>query len=302
MSEPALLEPDHSKPYLAEVTSSTSRGRWLALQNTFYYVGQILASGISIPFGRGSSDWAWRAPLLIQMAPAILNAAFVMFLPESPRWLFARGRKEEAARVLAKYHSATQDVNSPVVKIEMQEIEEIVTVSSRDRRWWDFAQLFTGKVEHARDENITRWNWSRQLKRRPNCYRFALCALIAVWGQLSGNGLSTSHLPPFLSSATQREMLTVSVTYFFPVVLSQGGIKDPDDQRHLLLVNSCVSFVAAMAGTVTVDHLGRRTLLLFSSAASVVGMAIVGGVLSTQPGSDYIPTTRAKTGVAFLSE
>lgn len=77
----------------------------MGLLNSFYYgtssavihvavycitdtpaVGQILASGISIPFGRTTSDWAWRSPILLQSAPAIINVAFVLLLPESPRW------------------------------------------------------------------------------------------------------------------------------------------------------------------------------------------------------------------------
>ena len=281
MSDRHLHFSDDRKPWVAEVTSSSSRGRWLSLQNSFYFVGQIIASGIAVPFGRGKTDWSWRVPLLIQLAPALINVAFVMFLPESPRWLFARGRKAEAARILAKYHSRDQDVNSPVVKLEMEELNDVVTVSSRDRRWWDFAQVFAGKINVPPGRQISWWNVSQQLKMRPNCYRFALCAIVSVWGQLSGNGL---------------------LSYFFPVILQQANIKDSNQQRNLLLVNSCISFVGAMTGSAVVDHLGRRSLMLFSSTVAILGMGIVGGVLSTPSGSDTIPEPRAKAGVAFLSE
>jgi hypothetical protein len=33
--------------------------------NSFYYIGQILASGITIPTGRYANDWSWRAPLYV---------------------------------------------------------------------------------------------------------------------------------------------------------------------------------------------------------------------------------------------
>jgi MFS family permease len=75
-----------AKSYLSEITSPSNRGRWMGLLNSFYYVGQIVASGISIPFGKRPDAWAWRSPILLQAAPAIINVAFVLLLPESPRW------------------------------------------------------------------------------------------------------------------------------------------------------------------------------------------------------------------------
>jgi hypothetical protein len=75
-----------------------------------------------------------------------------------------------------------------------------------------------------------------------NRYRFWLCAITSIWGQLSGNGL---------------------ITYFLPVLLRQAGIVNEDRQRVLNLVNSVTSFIGALTGTALVDH------LCFSSPPSV---------------------------------
>lgn len=50
----------------------------------------------------------------------------IYFLPESPRWLVAHGRREEARRILADYH-AGGDLDAPLVHFEMAEIEGALT-------------------------------------------------------------------------------------------------------------------------------------------------------------------------------
>lgn len=123
--------------------STTVSGRLVRKKLADSVVGQILATGISIPFGkRLYSTSSWRAPILVQIAPAIINVAFILFLPESPRWLYSRGRREEAVKILAKYHSKTGDIASPMIQLEIQEIEERISLDGADKRWWDFRQLF----------------------------------------------------------------------------------------------------------------------------------------------------------------
>ena len=137
-------------------------------------VGQILATGISIPFGRDhTTSKSWRAPILIQIVPAAINVIFVLFLRESPRWIYSRGQTDTAARTLAHFHSKTDDIQSPIIQLEIQEIEEHISLTGADKRWWDFRRLFSTKA---------------------NSKRFGLTVIISVWGQLSGNGLITCVL------------------------------------------------------------------------------------------------------------
>jgi hypothetical protein len=55
-------------------------------------------------------------------------------LPESPRWLIANNRGDEARTILAKYH-AGGDGSSPLVDFEMN---EITTAIELDRHAQDF--------------------------------------------------------------------------------------------------------------------------------------------------------------------
>ena len=43
---------------------------------------------------------------------------------------------------MAKLHSANNDIHSPVVEIEMEEIEEMISLNGTDKRFWDFRSLF----------------------------------------------------------------------------------------------------------------------------------------------------------------
>jgi hypothetical protein len=54
------------------------------------------------------------------------------FLPESPRWLVAKDRHEEALRVLARLH-ARGDVNDLYVKAELREIIAKINFEKRHK-------------------------------------------------------------------------------------------------------------------------------------------------------------------------
>ena len=74
-----------------------------------------------------TSNWGWRIPLFLQIVPSLLQVTFTWFLPESPRWLVAKGRGDEAYAILVKYH-AEGDENSEFVKAEYTQIDETLKV------------------------------------------------------------------------------------------------------------------------------------------------------------------------------
>ncbi|WVW85157.1 hypothetical protein I302_107195 [Kwoniella bestiolae CBS 10118] len=224
-----------AKSYMSEITPPDTRGRWMGLLNSFYYVGQLTASGIAVPLGRHASNWSWRAPLLLQAAPAAINVAFVLFLPESPRWLFANGKVDQARHVLAKLHSRNRDENSPIVTIQIGEFEENLSEGGADKRWWDFRALF---------------------KTRASRYRFGMCAIIAVWGALAGNSLISYFLPVLLLQAGITSPDRQRVLNFANSLTSMGGaltgtfLTDHVGRRPLLLFgsSSCMIGMALAAG------------------------------------------------------
>ena len=94
--------------YLSETFASRWRAWGVGLLNDFYYVGALLAAGITLGTGQWqNTTWAWRAPTLFQAIFSILCIVVLPFVPESPRWLVSEGMFDEArlsvAQTNAKY-------------------------------------------------------------------------------------------------------------------------------------------------------------------------------------------------------
>jgi hypothetical protein len=96
----------------------------------------MTASGMMVATTKYNNNWAWRLPLYVQVVPAGINAIFVMLLPESPRYLHSIGKSAAARKILAKYHSKTEDIHSPLVDLEVAEIEEKVAVDGTDSKFF----------------------------------------------------------------------------------------------------------------------------------------------------------------------
>ncbi|KAJ7863141.1 general substrate transporter [Mycena olivaceomarginata] len=130
-----------AKSYLAEITPPQTRGAYLGFLNSFYYVGQMTATGMMVSTGNFSSEWSWRLPLFVQVVPAALNFLIRLLLPRV---------KEQATEILARFHSSNGDSNSPLVALELEEIEEKISLEGADKHWWDFRPLFRTRADRWR--------------------------------------------------------------------------------------------------------------------------------------------------------
>lgn len=156
--------------YVSEMAHPAYRGTLTGLYNCTWYIGSIIASWVSYGCAYIDNDnVAWRIPIWCQMITSGIVCIFVFLLPESPRWLMAQDKHEQAAQVLAKYHGEG-DENNPYVQLQMKEMVQQISNEASDKKWWDYHEL---------------WN-THSARRR------LICVLgMACFGQLSGNSLSS---------------------------------------------------------------------------------------------------------------
>lgn len=73
--------------------------------------GFFIALWTGVGEGKWSNPNQWRLGFAIQGIPALLLAAGVLFLDESPRWLLLKGRTEEAQTAFRSYHCSRAEDN-----------------------------------------------------------------------------------------------------------------------------------------------------------------------------------------------
>ncbi len=97
--------------YISEVTPAAIRGRLSSVQQIMIisgltgaflgnYVIAAAAGGSTAPFWLGYEAWRWM--FWVQVIPATLFLLALLLIPESPRYLVARGRIDDAERVLTR--------------------------------------------------------------------------------------------------------------------------------------------------------------------------------------------------------
>ncbi len=136
-----------SPAYISEVTPASIRGRLSSVQQVMiiggltgaflanYFLAQAAGSSLGA-FWLGYPAWRWM--FWVQAAPALLFLLTLLVIPESPRFLVAKGRMAEAEAVLTRLFGAG------VAATKAQEIRASL-VSDHEPKMSDLNDPATGK-------------------------------------------------------------------------------------------------------------------------------------------------------------
>ncbi|KAM0135434.1 hypothetical protein ACHAP3_005017 [Botrytis cinerea] len=134
--------------YITETAPCASRGMLVSLPQFMCTAG--VCAGYFTCFGsvRLESSMSWRAPFIIQSLLAVVLAAFCAYLPDSPRWLLHKGRREEALQALERLgiekEEAEKDILVPVpVAVDVKKgIRGFLRIFEREYRSRTFLAVF----------------------------------------------------------------------------------------------------------------------------------------------------------------
>ncbi|KAM3451627.1 hypothetical protein MY3296_005152 [Beauveria thailandica] len=127
--------------YLSETFPSRWRTWGLGLLNNCYYIGALIAAGVTLGTSKWQSTWAWRAPSLFQAIFSVICLLFLPFIPESPRWLVARDRYEDA-RVVVALTNANGDLDDPVAMAVYKQIVDTLEWEKKQGRTMSPKEIF----------------------------------------------------------------------------------------------------------------------------------------------------------------
>ncbi|MCJ1367520.1 hypothetical protein MMC16_006653 [Acarospora aff. strigata] len=235
--------------YVSEMAHPSFRGVMTAVYNTFWFIGGI--PGTFVPYGTQviAGTNSWRIPIWLQMVFSGIVLSLCLFLPETPRWLMANDRHEEALAVMAKYHGEGNR-DSPIVQLEFREMMDDISITGSDKRWWDYRELVNSKEVR---------------------YRSMLVVAMGFFGQWSGNGPVSYYYPQMLAGAgissnhTQLLLQGLQNVVSFIGAITGALFTDKWGRRPQLLVSvGCVILIfilitALNATNITIDAQGTET-------------------------------------------
>ncbi|PTY08875.1 MFS transporter [Opitutaceae bacterium EW11] len=216
--------------YIAEIAPAPMRGRLVAITQFNIVLGILLAYLSNFLVGQmhlGAAEWRWMFGVMA--APAAVFFALLFAVPQSPRWLVARGRAAEARAVLEKCRAETSSVEGEIAEIQ----KSVATESGRQ-------------------------NESEPLFQRKYFRPVGLAVSIAMFNQLSGiNALIyyTADIFRMAGAGTQSALLQsviIGTTNLLFTVAAMAVI-DRFGRRKLMLAGS-VGYIVSLAAVAWAFH------------------------------------------------
>ncbi|KAJ9647499.1 hypothetical protein H2204_000128 [Knufia peltigerae] len=129
--------------YQAEMAPAALRGFFAGNVQVLVHLGSIWGAGMSRAYAYEQGKRGWMVPVSMQMIPAVLLLIFTPFCIESPRWLLAHGRKDEALKAMNRVRPRAYEESGRTAR-EIDAIEQAIA-ESRSMNQGSWLDLFNRK-------------------------------------------------------------------------------------------------------------------------------------------------------------
>jgi len=127
-----------SPMYVAEVSPAKNRGMLVAIYQLTIVLGILISYTINYSLHDVENNWRWM--FATGIIPSVLFFTGLFFIPESPRWLYKAGRKDESLQVLTRIGGAE------IAAGEIKEIAETFKVGQASVKLAELFKPSTRKV------------------------------------------------------------------------------------------------------------------------------------------------------------
>lgn len=234
--------------YMSECSPKKIRGAIVSGYQFAITIGLLLAACVDYGTQDRDDTGSYRIPIALQMLWALILAAGIAYLPESPRYFVKRGKLDQAAHVLSRLRG--QHIDSHYVQHELAEIvanhEYELQVVPQGSYWSSWANCFHGSL----------------LKPSSNLRRTILGTSMQMMQQWTGVNF---------------------VFYFGTSFFTQLGTIDNPFLISLIttLVNVCSTPISFW----TIERFGRRPLLIWGALGMLVCEFLV-AIMGTADGQN----------------
>ncbi|KAI5458084.1 sugar transporter family protein [Mariannaea sp. PMI_226] len=232
----------------SETCSAHRRGMLVMIEGALITGGIMISYWVDFGLAYAPGSVAWRFPLAFQIVFCLFILAFVMSLPESPRWLILKGRDEEARSVIAAIADLPED--DRYVENEFRAIKEVSAEMSKG----SFRDLFA-------------------CNKNRNFHRTVLAYANQMMQQICGINLITYYAAKIYSDlgmgpTLSRLLAALNGTEYFIASWPAVWLVERVGRRKLMLFGSIGQAVtmAVLCGVGTLDNKGAQitgVVLLF---------------------------------------
>lgn len=229
---------------ITELVHPQHRATYSTIYNTLWYLGSLVGAWVSFGTDNIAGDWSWRAPCLLQAIPSLFQIVFIWFVPESPRWLIAHGKSEQAKQILYKYH-AQGDTSDELVEVEFNEVQQTISL----------------------EQEYEKGSWSELWSTPGNRHRLIILVFFGLFSQWSGNGLVSYYLTGVLKTVGVTDSKTqLEINGYLTIVQLVSGVAvcffvDKAGRRPLFLtscVGMLISFIVETIGSAQYAQTGSK--------------------------------------------
>lgn len=199
----------------------------------------FLAAGIIYGISYDQTNVGWRTAVSITFIPATIMLVSLIWIPESPRYLYSKGKELECRKVLAKLYGGTI-AGDEVQLSELAETQHDAMMAAID---WD--------QKHGQDK------WSALWKTKAGRYRsFVAISSQSMW---AWNGQSV-------------------FTYYYTKVFRAAGITNNHVIFGISSVQNASWCIGGIMGGYLLDIWGRRTNYMIALGQACICLIIQGAL------------------------